>query len=268
MKFHFLILIALVLLLGCVQDQQAGPMGAGDSPGVVGGEAPKASISGWSSTVKVRRFGRMHCTGTLIGPRLVLTAAHCLRNSVSNDFEIVFPSAPGRTRLVVAHKVHPEYRRKIYREGDLGRNGGASDLALMLLDMNAPPSAQIAQLPAQPLSAGQFVLRIYGYGRTSMNQDDGDILRTVEVLGKVAEGSRDKISIDQRQGKGLCHGDSGGPLFIYEKDKAILVGITSGADRWQTDNGKLVGDSCKYFGTATEVGTYVSWILRTAAEFK
>ena len=101
-----------------------------------------------------------------------------------------------------------------------------------------------------------------------MKNQDGGILRTAEVAGQIENESPFKISIDQRPGKGLCHGDSGGPVFSYEDKKAVLVGFISGADRWQTKDGILVGDACRYFGVVTQVGSYLDGISRTSIELK
>ncbi len=45
-------------------------------------------------------------------------------------------------------------------------------------------------------------------------------LMTYHVLGQ-------KIYLDQRQGSGICYGDSGGPTFTVVNNKPVLVGIAS-----------------------------------------
>lgn len=259
----------MIVFVGCVENKHAALVSGVNSSGIVGGEKPDPAVAGFASTVKILKYDRMHCTGTLIGPRLVLTAAHCLLNSVSNDFEILFPAALSETRLVVAQKYHSEFRRATSRDGDIGRNDYKHDIALMLLDEQAPEAAVVAALPKHAFTVDKdVVLRAYGYGRTSMaNQGDG-VLLTALVNGKIDGDRPDRISIDQAQGGGLCNGDSGGPLFAYENEKALLVGVASGADRWQTKNGVLQGDICRYFGVATQVGSYLDWIARTSIELK
>ncbi|KYG65986.1 hypothetical protein AZI86_02650 [Bdellovibrio bacteriovorus] len=270
MKTLASLFLTLIFCTSCAPVEQASSLDVTTSLGIVGGEFPDPAFPGYASIVKIQKFNRMHCTGTLIGSRLVLTAAHCLQNSVTTDFEIVFPSALKKiTRLVVAQKAHPEFRRKTLVEDGVGRNGSSGDLALMLLDEDAPASAKVAKLPDQALPIDKdFMLRVYGYGTTGLNNKDGDALRTTEVTGRVEALTPTKISIDQRSGKGLCKGDSGGPIFAFENNQVILVGVTSGADRWLLKDGVLVGDVCRYFSVSTQVGSYLDWIATTSVELK
>ncbi|HEX2689555.1 MAG TPA: trypsin-like serine protease [Kofleriaceae bacterium] len=163
----------------------------------------------------------VHCTGTLVGPRLVLTAAHCVSDPrFGTNLEVMFGSdvASSGSRFVrVTQAVrHPDYH------GD----GDDADLAVLVLESEAPV-APVA-LGDQPLdgTVGASV-RIVGFGVTGPS--DGATGTKRSGTSTVAE-VLDRVFRTVPGTSLTCQGDSGGPLFAPVGTAERLVGVTSRGD--------------------------------------
>ena len=140
------------------------------------------------------RSGGM-CTGTIIAPRVVLTAKHCTQGWSPADFTVAV--GPNPFAGAVAFYGVSEIRTT---------EGGAldgRDIAVLILDEDA------AETPF-PLSADQPVrgrdVTLIGYGQTE-SSDGGTKYRAVDTVTYVLP---TEFVTD---GHGACHGDSGGPTF-------------------------------------------------------
>lgn len=138
---------------------------AEDRPGqrmVTPEEAPA-----WSAVGRLNIAGNRYCTGTLVAPDLVLTAAHCvfhpLTLHLAHPGDIVFLAGYRQRdyaalRRAVAVAVMPEYRpgRGLYNT-DPGH-----DLALLRIDPPIP-AAEVEPIPVADWG-GESPLTIVAYG--------------------------------------------------------------------------------------------------------
>jgi secreted trypsin-like serine protease len=156
------------------------------------------------------------CTGTLIAPRIVLSAAHCTAVVPGTRFVVGRDArSPTASAEVVTVVRHPQYR--------VGASG--SDYLLAYLDRD---------LPAEPLRIGGppsvgEVVETVGYGRTEA-ATEGNTARwwLSEPVRDVGPDTFAVMGVGQH---GMCLGDSGGPALQMENGNPVVVGTLSWGER-------------------------------------
>src|ERR1700682_527747 len=229
---------------------------------IVGGGAPSTEGVARSVVTIVGSRGNF-CTGAVIAPKLVLTAAHCVQPGA--DYKIVEYGAdkPPQLQDVKTVAVHPAFNME-----SMVSHRATADVALLQLAEPAKgktPSALGA--PNIPIMVGgRFT--IAGIGVTA--RGDGKSGGTIRVAGLVATGKPGTLQIrlvdpagqGTRDGLGACTGDSGAPVFEDKQSGPAIIGVVS----WSTGpngsagRGRLPGGTppAAYpglvFATAREVG--------------
>ncbi|PDS45857.1 peptidase C14 [Rhizobium anhuiense] len=261
---------------------------AGEDGGrVIGGQAAKKGEWPWQVKILAPdpeqrgRFGG-HCGGSLIAPRWILTAAHCVTSGRSGKQDlfardllivegkskidkVIAVDGPDKPGLAVEDVViHEDFDRKVF----------ANDIALIKLAEPAksrPAILASASDEAVEAAGHPAVVTGWGYTKADHGWDDKYLpteLQEVELpivpredcRAAYRDSSMRMNPIDERNvcagyaegGKDACQGDSGGPLVAQRPDKSwIQLGIVS----W--------GAGCaeaEHYGVYTRVAAFRGWI--------
>jgi len=226
---------------------------------MVGG-APAADGSVSRAVMTIVGSRGNFCSGALIAPDLILSAAHCITPDAT--YKIVAYDTRRQPTLLDVKRValHPQFNAQ-----GIAAHRASADVALLQLATPMPGGIAPVTLgaPLQPIAAGAS-FTVTGIGVT--RRGDGKSGGTVRSASLVATGRPGTLQIrlvdpatnNAREGLGACTGDSGAPVFEAQSGRAVIIGVVS----WSTGANNAAG--CGGLTGVTPLTLYKDWILKTA----
>jgi MYXO-CTERM domain-containing protein len=204
-------------------------------------------------TVKGVQGGSI-CTGEVISPHVILTAAHCTGGEKPEEAAIStwrvylgadFNQATADDLLLVkeAH-FNPDFR--------VANLAGGNDVGVAILSNALPPSIRPLPINRTPLSTtdkGKPV-RFVGYGLSNVtNTTDPSVVGVKRQTTTTLTEYNEKLLHFTDGTHETCNGDSGGPAFMNINGQDVIVGVTSFGD-----------SSCSEGGFDTRIDTITAFI--------
>ena len=154
-------------------------------------------------------FGLGACSGTLVTPRHILTAAHCLDEGVG-IVRVWLGSGPQIDTTTFIH--YPGYR--------FNQSGFDVGIVVMAEDL---PRTPVPILTSRDGRGGETAI-IIGWGRDQNNSS-----HTLRAGSTTISGVRDGFleTLFAPPSSSVCQGDSGGPILLQEGGAWTIGGITS-----------------------------------------
>ncbi|WP_394823570.1 S1 family peptidase [Pendulispora albinea] len=253
MKRAVVMVAALLSAAGCsAQTQGAVDETERESSAIIGGVEDRGDPAVVFLQMKTPDGKSYGCTGEVIAPTVVLTAAHCIDTATLGEGTVytIIPGPKAQDTAASEHlavkEVHPHPQYDGSKPADQ-----PYDIGVAILEEATAISPLPFNRAALTSSDEGKDVRLVGYGwDDGWTRSGGGVKREVTVpLRKVTEsvietGTRTKKS---------CHGDSGGPAFLKVDGKETIVGVTSyGQDS--------IFQACVSYGYYTRVDLYTDFI--------
>lgn len=252
MKISFILLTSLFLAFSCTENKTQNFSGS-DQSQIINGE-PVASTHALAPSVvglmvkytsaNLDGVWVQWCTGSVLSKKLILTAAHCVKDLENSNIAINFSvntmtwdqQTNPDTRIVDIEKHFVIRKVKGYMLHSLYDGWGTHDLAVIALVDEVPATAKpVTLLPQSYVNKEANETKFEGQSKPVLlmgfglineeTQADTDVLRSTVVN---AEFIKNFVVTDQTHGSGGCNGDSGGPAFLNLDGVYYQVGVTHG----------------------------------------
>ena len=240
---------------------------AAHAQGIVNGVEEDAFPAAVGLGVDLGEYKLSACSGSLITPQVVLTAAHC-----GGDYplELVlqvgvafFGSNVESADRVVGFSdlvVHPDYEPLeeggVHPGEDYWDRLGKNDVALLVLEEAVDVQPVWFRTDSLDEAALDEEVTSVGFGVTSASGSGAGVKRSAPlIVDTVSEMFLISYSATNTSNANVCSGDSGGPQYHYQGKEWTQWAVHSWADQ-----------SCSSMSGSTRTDNVSEWILDTLEE--
>ena len=190
--------------------------------------------------------GKIFCTGVLVTPTVVATAAHCINPTPPDQvyFGNKLSSKKGTFIAVSDTKIHPDFDEDTL----------VNDIAVIGLASRAPVAPVPVLNKKFDASYVGLAIRIVGFGAPSSGQETSLRKRTGDTT--ISSFGDDEFRLLPKPSQ-TCNGDSGGPAFAMIDGKEAVVGLASSGD-----------SNCSTYGRHIRVDAFVPFLLSYTKAYK
>lgn len=255
-------------------------------------------ISPIAAIIYTDQNNSFHCSGTLINPNTILTAAHCIyARDRDQNIKVIFGNEVD-DNIESNPKEYVYSAKKISVYDTYERSMLMGDVALIFLDRNVDNEIEPIKIyQHDKLNLDGIPLEVAGYSQYSESffndiftssitytippyksannviSATGSNIRSLKkrnvIMGKTTDQmllhfspSHESFYFFQYQG-GVCRGDSGGPTMINYQGNKYIIGVNSSIE----GRSDVDGLDCEYVGRSRSVAKFSNWIMEEVLRY-
>ena len=246
----FTLVVSALPVVGCGQEEEVEAFTAdadSSEQAIVGGRLDTGDPAVVALYAQTSSGGGALCTGTVISPTAIITAAHCVEPTENPGAQFFVLPVNDIDAIADESQVLAVDRVTFDPQFDINHPEDGHDIAIVVLAQPTTITPIPVNLAGLPRSIVGKNIRIVGYGLSNARRQTGaGVKRHVTVPLTDFDESLLKSGTST---KDACSGDSGGPLFYRSGGKDIIVGLTSFGSQF-----------CNGGGFATRVDAYDAFL--------